>query len=270
MIIENDWLKTNIKQKALNNIIDYSITIAPYAYEKTTFNIACNGVCDKIVDMNRPIFVGFSGGIDSEFVVRKFMERDIPFTAVVTKTCTNRYEIMYAENFFRENPNVNKVILDISNPKTFFQKYIEICKTFSVSAIGSVGSIESAMYVKQQNGIFIIGEHLIGTKHDENDILMIESAEWDHYYDVMIDDNTVLPFYTYDLSIVQSYVSRLNSLPHDAFKSQLYSLPFRPKFKYTFENTKLYDVFLSINKKLKPSGKTMTEMKKEQLLTEIQ
>lgn len=269
MIVENDWLTTNIKEKAKNNTLDFSIKIKSYDYQKVSFDVACANLCNKIISINKDIFVGFSGGIDSEFVVRKLMKHNIPFTAIVARTCTNRYEMMYAENFFRENPNINKIILDISNPKLFFEKYIDICKTFNVAAVGSVGAIESAKFAKQQNGIFILGEHLIGTKHDLNNTLMIESAEWDHYYDVLVGGETVLPFFTYDLPIVQSYVSEFNSFSHDTFKSSLYSLPFRPKFKYTFENIRLYDVFLNINRRLKNSGKSVVEMTKDKLLSDI-
>lgn len=266
MIVENNWLTTNIKEKAINNDLDLIATFNPYSYTKTSFDMACKNVCDKIVALDKPIYVGFSGGIDSEFVVRTFIKHNIPFTAVSVNTGTNRYEWLYIQKLFREYPNLTKILLDVSEPKAFFQKLINICKAFNTPALGSIGSIEAAQYVKSQNGIFVIAEHFISTKYDNSGIIMVETSEWDHYYDVLVDDNLVIPFFMYDLPIVESYVSQFNNEKIGFFKSDLYSLPFRPKFYHNFENKNMLNVYNAIVSKLRPTGNKSFVMTKEEFL----
>ena len=177
MITENNWLQTNIKEKSMNNSIDYRAKISKYVYEKLSFNDAAENAASKILNLDVPIYIAFSGAADSEYVVRLFHKMSIPFTCVTVITSGNKYELEYAYYIYRKFPDIKKIFIDISNPKDFISRYKEIVQTFNTSAINSVGAVEAARYVKQQQGIMITGDHFIGYNYDENQFPNVEISE---------------------------------------------------------------------------------------------
>ena len=246
MIVENNWLTTNIKQRAANINLDFKLTINPYPYQKMSFAEASENVAKKIAKLNKPIYVGYSGGIDSEYVVKTFMKCNIPFKTVTVETGGNRYEKQYVDRFLYEFPSVVNEKVDLTNPKQFMTKCIDIFKTFNILALGSIPQLEAASYVKQKNGILIVGEHFIGENNKTNGNIMAETNEWDFYCDFFVDDNLVVPFFMYDLSIVDSYVSTFDNTKVEYFKEKLYSIPFRPKFYNHFINKKFVTLLITV------------------------
>jgi len=72
MIIENNWLVTNIKSRLQDSFLEFDVSITNYPYSVVSFETACNNVAKKIQNLNKPIYIGYNGGADSEFVVRLF------------------------------------------------------------------------------------------------------------------------------------------------------------------------------------------------------
>lgn len=254
MLIENNWISTNIKEKAANNDLDFKVTINPYPYQKMSFSEASDAVANKIAALNKPIYIGYSGGIDSEYVVKTFMKNNIPFKTVTVDVGGNKLDLEYVNRFLYEFPTIVNEKIKIV-PKQFVKKTIDIYKKYNVLVIGSVSPLEAANYVKQQGGILVVGDHLIGENNKTNGDLSIQLNEWDFYYDFFVGDDLVVPFFTYDLSIAESYISKLDNTKVEYFKEKLYSIPFRPKFYTNFINNKINKVFNQIQIKSKSSGK---------------
>ena len=65
---------------------------------------------------NQPIWISYSGGIDSECVIRSFMEAGIPFNVATTKFKgeLNEYDLYFARKFCRENNiELHEIQIDI-------------------------------------------------------------------------------------------------------------------------------------------------------------
>ena len=65
---------------------------------------------------NQPIWISYSGGIDSECVIRSFMEAGIPFKVATTKFKgeLNEYDLYFARKFCRENNiELHEIQIDI-------------------------------------------------------------------------------------------------------------------------------------------------------------
>lgn len=269
MIVENNWITTNIKEKAANNNLDFKATITPYPYQKMSFSEASDAVAKKIAALNKPIYIGLSGGIDSEYVVRTFIKNNIPFKTVTVVTDGNKYELEYVDRFLYEFPTVVNEKIDLTDSKKFIEMYINIFKTFNTLVIGSIAYLEAAKYVKQNNGIFVMAEHFIGPNNKTNGNIMVETNEWDHYVDYFVDDNLLVSFFMYDLSIVESYVSKFDKTKVEYFKEKLYSIPFRPKFYPRFNNKNFSKIFDAVRSKIKINGKKNHTMSKQSMLNII-
>jgi hypothetical protein len=266
MIVENNWLTTNIKERLINKNIDFDVTITPYSFTKMKFIEACEATAIKIAAMNKSIYIAFSGGADSEYVVRLFKRLNIPFTAVTVKTPGNEYELMYVDLVYEEFPDIQKTYIDISQPKIFIKKYLDLLKTTNVKALNSIALIECAKYAQENGGIIVSADHLGDVGYNKSTGIMLAGfSEWDYYTDIIVDDNILIPFFQYDLSIVNSMVNLFDKSTSEKFKSNLYQTIFRPKFRQHFDR-KINNVLLRINEKKKTQPKSQVTYTKKQFL----
>lgn len=271
MIVENNWLTTNIKDRVDNKNIDFSVNITPYSYEKTDFKTACISAANKIAALNRPIYISLSGGADSEYVVRVFKQLNIPFTALTVETYGNYYELMYANLLYKEFPEINKVYIDLKDRKEYLKKYIRVVKTTKTLAVNSIPLLVAAEYVKAQNnnGILISGDHSGECGYNKTTgIMLVGYNEWDYYTDIFVDDNMLIPFYQYDLNIVNSMVEKFGKMTYEEYKQMMYGTLFRPKFNYHFKRG-FNDVIEVIRNKIKNSPKSQVTFNKNQFLSMI-
>lgn len=265
MIVENNWLTTNIKDRVDNKNIDFSVVITPYPFEKKSFASASEATALKIAALGKPIYIAFSGGADSEYVVRLFKKLNIPFTALTVRTPGNEYELMYADLLYDSNPDIQKIYIDLDF-KSYLKKYIETIKITRVTAINSIPLIECAKYAKNNGGIVISGDYLGDCGYNKTTGIMLAGfSEWDFYVDIFVDENVLVPFFHYDLSIVESMVSLFDKSKIEVFKSNLYKTIIRPKFKYHF-GTKFGKGVEKINTKIKNSPKSQVLFTKKQFL----
>jgi hypothetical protein len=222
--------------------------------------------------MNKPIYVAYSGGMDSEFVITQFKKYNIPFTAITTLIRGNWIELQYAKHYYDKNPDIQKVILrTIVEYRDFFEKFRTLSKKFNTAAVNSVQILECAEYVKAQNGIMVIGDHLMGSGYNPVDnVMLVGTSEWDHYYDT-IDENLVVPFYYYDLPITEAFVSQFNTMDFDYFKEYMYEgICYRPKLKPDYAKlTETQAIYNGIISTLTPKTTFQVNYTKEQFLSLI-
>lgn len=265
MIVEKNWLTINLKDRLTKNKSDFAVNIKPYAYTKTDFKNACISVANKIAALNRPIYIAFSGGADSENVVRVFKQLNIPFKAITVKTNGNRYELMYADLLYKQFSDINKVYIDFTKKFEYIKKLMLITKTMKCLAENSVSLILAAEYVKKQNdnGILLSGDHLFDCGYDPATKIMFSGfSEWDFYADVLVDDNILIPFYLYDLNIVNSMVEMSDKMTTEEYKQMMYGTIFRPKFSYRF-GPKVEELYIKVRNKLIPSKSQVIYKKSE-------
>jgi tRNA(Ile)-lysidine synthase TilS/MesJ len=96
MATNNNWLKTNIRERLTNPEIDFKVFFDPQPYEDMSFNHATKSVAYMIAEKYPKLFIAYSGGMDSEFVFHLFRKLKIEFTPIIVSSTSNTLETAYA------------------------------------------------------------------------------------------------------------------------------------------------------------------------------
>ena len=223
MSTEFKWLSDNLSNRILDKNSDFDITIKFDTYKKYDFENASEIVCNKLYERNRKLFVGLSGGIDSEYVFKKFISIDIPITPVIVDVASQKKETKIAFDLCKKY-DINPVVLSISQNVFYTKFYSEIFLKINGIGIDSAVPFFVAEYAKQNKGLYIKAEHCIG----ENEI---ELNEWDFYCDLYYDN--VFDFFLYTPEIVYSISILLDGRSSQEFKCELFNIEYRDKIKPT-------------------------------------
>jgi len=98
---------------------DIQVKIGRRARTLINFDLACDMAVQEIYDTHRDLYLGLSGGADSEYVAACFHRNKIPFTPVILQynlaTSTDQmYESWYAKQWCRQH-NVEPLLVNIDN-----------------------------------------------------------------------------------------------------------------------------------------------------------
>ena len=97
----------------------WNLTINPPNRKVKTYYEETNEVLKYMYENKTGKFqILLSGGLDSEFVAKTFLENKLNVNLVVIKTYSNQTEFWYAEKFCHDY-NVNPVIIDYSSNKDY-------------------------------------------------------------------------------------------------------------------------------------------------------
>ena len=251
MTVLNNWITHNLHDRLRNQSLDLEIMINPYKFTPLEFHDAANFTATKIAEEYKNIFLSFSGGADSDYVFHCFQRNNIEFTPIIVKTSGNQIEMSYALHTCRKF-NVTPIIIDINN-KEYMSIYAEdLIKKISGVGIEAIPGIIACQYAKSQNGILVIGEHMID--NDEENI-WVGVNEWDYYNEIFVGEEYNIPFFNYTVEMAWAMINKIEQMPIDEWKWQTYGLDFRPKIHYTFPH--LFNELrtkLSRSRKIKPKS----------------
>lgn len=263
MTVLNDWITHNLHDRFNDLSVGLEIKFHPYNFRPMDFHDAADFTAAKIAEKHQNIFLSFSGGADSDYVFHCFQRNSINFTPIIVKTSGNAIEMAYALHTCRKF-NVTPTIIDINN-KEYMSIFAEdIIKKISGVGIEAIPGIVACRYAKSQNGILVIGEHMID--NDEENI-WIGVNEWDYYNEIFVGDEYNIPFFNFTVEMAWAMASSIEQIPIDEWKWQTYGLDFRPKIHYTFPQ--LFGELrakLSRNRKVTPKSNFIVGSK-EELLT---
>lgn len=251
MATENNWLTHNLYDRLTNKNSDFDVKINVQNYKSLNFEQATREVCEKLYAINNKIYVGLSGGLDSEYVFKRFHSLKIPFTPVIVYSKCYEEESSIAFNLCREY-SIEPKVLTIEEKDILIKHKTIVHGKLNSFGIGSVPAIVMTDYAKENNGIYVKGEHIVG---DIDYKVSPELNEWDFYNDVLNDGYTY-DFFLYTPEIVYSMVSEMLNTPDvssQVFKCRLYNIPYRNKIYVNL--TKLswnYFRWLKDNKDYKP------------------
>ena len=243
---QNNWLEHNLKERLYDFSLDFKLQINETPYQLTNFKTASFEVVNLVDRLDMPIFISFSGGMDSEYVVKCFLEAGTKFTPIIVKTSGNDYESSYAFHFCRKY-SIPFIVIEKTDVEILSIFYKEIFKKLNSKGINSTPALIAGMYAKQQGGVLVKGEHLIDDDRDwRGTIDRVGSNEWDFYNDVLVG-NTV-NFFLETPNIAVSLVREIRAEESvQEFKHRMFDIPFRPKFSYKYP--KLYNEALKEIKK---------------------
>jgi len=229
MLIENDWVSTNICNRLIDASIDFTVKLKPYSFKETSFTVATENVIEKISTQYGHMLLSFSGGTDSEYIFRSLIKTNKSFTPIIVFTPVNIDESKRALDLC--------VYYDIT-PIKLTMNEDEILQVFKDEIHGLLGGIgysspprlAAAKFAKEQNTKIICGDIIIGSPVD-----YVEISEWDCYTDALVSTTIHIPFFLYDMPIVQSVVKFIDPLIDEyTLKCWLYGIPRREKDKHQF------------------------------------
>lgn len=237
MATENNWLTHNLYERIDNKNSNFDVEINVQKCKRLDFEQASKEVCEKLYALNNNIYVGLSGGIDSEYVFRRFHFLNIPFTPVIVYSKCYDEESSIAFNICKEYNITPKIInIDEKDIISIYKK--EMQDKLNTFGIGSVPSIIMANYAKENGGIYVKAEHMVGDKDNK---VCAELNEWDFYNDVLNDGYTY-DFFLYTPEIVYSMLKEMLRTPDidsQNFKCNLYKIPYRKKIINNLSNITL-------------------------------
>lgn len=244
---ENNWLTTNINDRLTNKESDFKVFVNPYSFVSKSFDEECDITAKKFASLYENIFIGFSGGMDSEFVCSIFLRNNIKFTPIIVLFNGNKEESEYAFAFCREN-KVKPIIIKLTDNELLKIIYYDIIKKYNGIGINSVGAIHASKYALSQNGIFLTAEHAIGDGTEKVKDFQYYFSEWDFYFEN-------ITFFAYRLELFYSMVEAIDDKYQDwqTCKYMLYKCKFRKKMypKYNSYVANIIQKIIKYNQNIK-------------------
>ena len=144
---EKNWMSDNLYERIKNPAVDYNIKLNIQKFKYLCFHEAAEQVALKIANLYDKIYIGYSGGIDSEYVVSCFHRLKIPFKAIITKCSGGEEESEYAINFCkRKNIILEHLICKDSDLLEIF--YNDIYKKLNGIGTETMPIIFASKYAK--------------------------------------------------------------------------------------------------------------------------
>jgi hypothetical protein len=271
-----NWIETNILDRINNPNLNFYAKIKKSNFEKVSFDIAATNVAKELQNLNKKIFVSFSGGYDSEFIVRKLHSLKIEFIPIIVHLETHSSEREYAYKTLREL-NIKAKVLKLSNYE-YFNLYVNFIHKKFNSFESSPIPIFLMNYVNDENGILIDGTgiggmnclplHTVnsttGPKQFENEIInqineniinynfvsqqIYYLREQESYWSYLYPNS----FYIFFMQNPQIVVSMLDSIllsdkTWNDYKERIFQLTWRPKLREVFFAKRKFDYLKTIS-----------------------
>jgi hypothetical protein len=183
--------------------------------------------------MNKQIFVSFSGGYDSEYVLRSLYRNSVTATPIIVK-CGKTDELKYAYETCKQL-RLEPIILEISENHflDFFEEHV--INKFDSVGYNSVYNMITAEYVsKINNSILVSGNHFLSDGFklitDEEIFFMYD---WDFYTDYFLPTQININFFIYNIEMVYSVIPNEN-ITWGMFKHKKFKLKIRDKMRYRY------------------------------------
>lgn len=242
-MITNDWFTTNLNERN-KKICDFSITLNPYEFTSKGFYRNCIDAANNIANRYDNLYVSYSGGLDSEFVLNTFIDASIDITPILVKTSFNKEEYEYALKYCKER-NLKYEVLEFSNDAFIRQLHQKTHRRNLHAMLGGLPLIVND-YVKARQGHLLNGygdpftikeATLHQLEHYPLSTISntLEFSEWDYYPEAYDSDNPNA-FFTYNLPVFYSMISEVNyEIPFQQAKAKLYGLEHRQKMFYSWQ-----------------------------------
>ena len=231
MITKNNWLTTNITNRLNDSSCDFDIKINPYPFKKMDFQSAVDYTVGEITSKYSNLYLGLTGGYDSDFIMHAFCDRKVPITPIIVK-CNSEEENAYAYKTC-EKYNINPVILNVTEEQLMDAFKTHIHTSINSSAHNGAHNIIISQYVLDNKGTLLLGHNLLGNGDDLiTEDTFAQSSEWDFYWEALFPELNYIDFYLYTIDLTYSIFpfNDIGTMWKD-YKSKLYSLEKRDKMK---------------------------------------
>jgi 7-cyano-7-deazaguanine synthase in queuosine biosynthesis len=232
MLTKNNWLTTNLPDRYQNPEVDFTLTITPYPFKKMEFNSAVEMTIKEISSKYSNFYLGFSGGYDSEFVLRAFHKFGIPIIPIIVHYGTD------VENKFAYKAcadlGITPVVITPTDEQ--FLKYLDekLFKKFNGPGYHATHVMFAAEYVEQHNGTLITGGHWIGADPTNIADDYASSHEWDYYTYYEYPAVNKIDFFLYTIELMYSMFPETDEGNWSVYKQQLFNIEYREKVRAVY------------------------------------
>jgi hypothetical protein len=241
-IVYNNWITENLRNRITNPNSDYRVQLKPYKFKEKTFLEATDEVCEAIDKRFNNLFLAYSGGLDSEYVLRSFHRNGIKITPIIV-CCGNEHENEYAYETCEEL-GIEYIKVEVSETFLFNWYSTKIHNLYNGVGINSTQVLFAADVVKNkyENGTLIIGDNFLGDGDNPiEEEYYAQSSEWDAYVSNLYTSLNIIPFYMYTPELTYSMFPKENDFWND-YKAKLYGLPNRRKLRPLYSDDLLYKI----------------------------
>lgn len=199
------------------------------------------------------IFVGLSGGLDSEYIAEVMYRNSIPFTPIILERPDSR-DHEYALHWCKQR-NINPMIVkfDINQ---LLRRTIKIVQHLKQRILNYVIIYYLADIAEEHGGVLVTGEPTIGDDSVAEfgvpigDTFGISIGSF--MTEIFHESKHPGPFFLYTPELMYSYAAHLDTSISDAeSRSKLYNLPFRPKNEPVIYSTETVDKLVYLLKQTK-------------------
>ena len=248
-MIKNNWITTSLSNRTPSNLCDFTLTINPYEFTLDTFENNSNRVANELANSYENIHIFYSGGLDSEYVMKTFIQNDLKFTTVFILTPYNKKDLSYAINFL-EFHNIKPVVYEYDESEMLRIMMMKCVQTGYFSFISGI-QLDVCDKISDNNGSVLLGagepftppERGLKVSEWTKSIDFCEFEFYVHYH----PGNHIGGFYSCDLALHYSMLQEaVYTGDIQRTKSNLYGLPYRKKL---FWDEKFFMLFnkLKIN-----------------------
>lgn len=233
MIYHSDWLYHNLDDRLNDKLIPFKFGISLHKFKKMNFHEAADYTANEITKKYNNIYLSFSGGADSEYVLRTFARNNIKIIPIIILIDNlDNIEIQNAFNVCEEL-HITPKIINISESNFFKDFYERSYKKSKIVGIRAYPKIIAADIVN--NGVLLSGDYLIDDHTPD-----IQAYDWDFMTDILTDTKCI-NFYCHNIEIFYSMIS-FDDRGFNYYKYNMYGLKEREKSKFEFSNS--FDEFL--------------------------
>lgn len=219
-------IESNIKDRLNDKSADLQVYIEKNTVSEKPFDTCADEAVAQIQANHKNLYVAYSGGLDSEYVMKAFLRNGVDFKTLIVKTEGNREELEFAYQFCRDN-SVTPMIIEKSSDEMLEVYYHYIYKKLNGIGYNSTASLILSQYIQEIGGTLVVGEHVVDNPNGE---IVAQVNEWDFYNDAFT--NNTLNFFMETPELVYQMVKSIHGHDLQKFKSELYGLKQRPKLAY--------------------------------------
>jgi len=225
----NAWCSVNLTSER------FALQINSPATKELDFQSACDYNAQTLYKdwSSRPLYLGLSGGVDSELIADVFVRNQIPFVPFILKIQdANDLESWYAEHWCWRN-QIKPVIYNMTMQE-FDQDCLPLLAKIShTHQTGIIIPLWMANYVASQGGYLITG---VGEINWDLPQQTFYSNTVDYMINLFDTNQHPSGFFSYTSEFVLSYIKQFDITLNEQYnKVKFYQVPIRPKFNWTSE-----------------------------------
>lgn len=228
MITKHNWLANNLSERTHNRLVDFKASVTPYTFKEMDFDSAIEMTVKEIASKYSNLYLGLSGGYDSDFLLRVFHKFNVPVTPIIVCYGT-AIENEFAYTACKEL-GIHPIEINLTDEQ--FLNYVDekIFQKFNSSGYNATHVMYAADYVNKHNGTLLTGNHVLG---DGDELISDDNYanlnEWDFYLDYTHPQLDHIDVFLYTLELTYSMLPKQNGITWQEYKHRLFNLPYRDK-----------------------------------------